>query len=62
MSNDADVLIIGGGVIGSAIAYTAIVSWILLKLVDIIVGLRVEEDDEAQGLDLALHEEKGYDL
>jgi len=48
--------------IGSAIAYTAIVSWILLKLVDIIVGLRVEEDDEAQGLDLALHEEKGYDI
>lgn len=46
----------------STIIYTAVVSWAILKLVDIVVGLRVDEEDEYRGLDLALHEEKGYDL
>lgn len=48
--------------IGSTIVYTAIVSWVILKLVDAVVGLRVDEDEEAEGLDLVLHDEKGYDL
>lgn len=46
----------------STIVYTAIATWIILKLVDAIMGLRVDDEDEAVGLDLALHEEKGYDL
>jgi len=46
----------------SVFAYTAVVTWILLKLVNAITGLRVDEEQEAQGLDLALHEEKGYDI
>lgn len=46
----------------STFVYTAIVSWAILKLVDLMVGLRVDEEDEYRGLDLALHEEKGYDL
>jgi Amt family ammonium transporter len=33
-----------------------------LKVVDVITGLRADEEDEYRGLDLALHEEKGYDL
>ena len=48
--------------IGSTIAYTAVVTWIILKVVDVITGLRADEEDEYRGLDLALHEEKGYDL
>ncbi|KZY73434.1 ammonia channel protein [Oleiphilus sp. HI0071] len=48
--------------IGSTIAYTAIVTWIILKLVDVITGLRADEEDEYIGLDIAMHEEKGYDL
>jgi len=48
--------------ISSAILYTAVVTWILLKLVNAITGLRVDAEQEDQGLDLALHEEKGYDL
>jgi len=51
----------GIGII-STVAYTAIATWVILKLVDAITGLRVDSDDEAMGLDLALHEEKGYDL
>jgi Amt family ammonium transporter len=35
---------------------------LLLKLIDMVMGLRVEEDDEAQGLDLALRDERGYIL
>lgn len=43
-------------------AYTAVVTFVLLKLVDLIVGLRVTKDEETQGLDVVLHNESGYDL
>ncbi len=46
----------------STFVYTAIVSAILLKLVDLVIGLRVDSDEETQGLDLVLHDERGYDL
>jgi Amt family ammonium transporter len=39
------------------IAYTAVVSFIILKVVDAVMGLRVEEEVERDGLDLALHGE-----
>jgi Amt family ammonium transporter len=42
--------------------YTAVVSWVLLKVVDLLLGLRVSDEDETQGLDIALHEERGYDI
>ncbi len=44
------------------VIYTGIVSFILLKVVDILVGLRVSEDQETEGLDLASHDERGYNL
>jgi len=47
------------GVIAT-IAFTAVVSFLILKLVDRLVGLRVTKDEEVQGLDIALHEERGY--
>ncbi|MBJ18685.1 MAG: ammonium transporter [bacterium] len=37
-------------------------SFVLLKITDAIVGLRVSDEDESTGLDLALHEERGYNL
>ena len=43
-------------------AYTAVVSYILLKILDVVVGLRVEDDQETEGLDLVGHNETGYDL
>ncbi|KAA1194274.1 ammonium transporter [Pseudohalioglobus sediminis] len=46
----------------STFVYTAVVSWLILKLVDVLVGLRVDSDQETQGLDLVLHDERGYDL
>ena len=47
------------GIAATAI-YTGIVSFILLKIIDATIGLRVNEDEENQGLDLASHEERGY--
>ena len=44
------------------IIYTAVVTFIIFKLVDALVGLRVDSDEETQGLDLVLHDERGYDL
>jgi len=43
-------------------AYTAVVTWVILKLVDAMVGLRVNDEEETMGLDLVLHDERGYDL
>ena len=42
--------------------YTALLTWALLKLVGLFTPLRVSPDEESQGLDIALHEERGYDL
>ncbi len=44
------------------LVYTLIASWVLFKVVDLMVGLRVDSDQETQGLDLVLHDERGYDL
>ncbi|MDG0980741.1 MAG: ammonium transporter [Halieaceae bacterium] len=46
----------------STLVFTAVMSYILLKLVDALLGLRVDVEDETQGLDLVLHDERGYDL
>ncbi|PDH36870.1 MAG: ammonia channel protein [Halieaceae bacterium MED-G27] len=42
--------------------FALVASWILLKLVDGLIGLRVDDDEETEGLDLILHDERGYDL
>ena len=43
-------------------AFALIGSWVLLKVVDSLIGLRVDEEQETEGLDLVLHDERGYDL
>lgn len=43
-------------------AWAGIASFVLLKLTDAIVGLRVDEDSERMGLDLSEHDERGYNL
>ena len=44
------------------IVWSGVLSFIILKIVDAIVGLCVEEDDERMGLDLSQHNERGYNL
>ena len=49
------------GILAVAI-YTAVITFILLKLVDAILGLRVDAEDETMGLDTSQHNERGYSL
>ncbi|PCI06236.1 MAG: ammonia channel protein [Gammaproteobacteria bacterium] len=49
------------GVIAT-VAYTAVVTFVILKLVDMTLGLRVTEEQETEGLDINQHDERGYIL
>ena len=44
------------------VVYTAVVTFVILKAIDLVMGLRVSEEEETIGLDLALHNERGYNL
>ncbi len=44
------------------VVYTAIITFVILKVIDVVMGLRVSEEDETVGLDLSLHNERGYNL
>ena len=49
------------GVIAIA-AWSGVITWILLKLADMTAGMRLQPEEETEGLDTVLHNEKGYDL
>jgi ammonium transporter, Amt family len=55
---------VGRQLIGVSVTfvYSAIVSYVLLKLIGATLGLRVTSDEETEGLDLVLHDERGYNL
>jgi ammonium transporter, Amt family len=65
-----DGLLFGGGAffikqvvaVLAVMAFTFIASYILARIVKAIVGLRVDENQETDGLDISLHEERGYVL
>ncbi|MBV1879626.1 MAG: ammonium transporter [Pseudomonadales bacterium] len=42
--------------------YTAVITYVILKFVDLLIGLRVTDDEETEGLDLNQHNERGYDM
>jgi Amt family ammonium transporter len=44
------------------VVWCGVVSFVLYKLVDMIMGLRVSEDTERQGLDLVSHGERAYNM
>jgi len=46
----------------ATIIYTGVASFIILKVIDMVIGLRVSSDEESEGLDIALHDERGYNL
>ncbi len=43
-------------------AWSGALTWVLLKVTDAVVGMRVAGDEEHEGLDTVLHNEKGYNL
>jgi len=68
-SAGADGLFFGGGLdlfakqllaVGATLVWSFVISFILAKVIDATMGLRVPPDDEAQGLDLTQHAETGY--
>jgi Amt family ammonium transporter len=46
--------------VAATVVFTAVVTYALLKAIDLTLGLRVTEEQEVEGLDIALHEERGY--
>jgi len=46
--------------VGVVAVYAAAVTWILLKVIDVTIGVRVSEDEEQRGLDLSQHGESAY--
>jgi Amt family ammonium transporter len=46
--------------VGVAALFSAVATWAITKLADMMVGLRVDRDHETQGLDFASHGETGY--
>ena len=47
---------------GSIAIWCGVVSFVLFKLIDVVIGLRVNEEHETEGLDLTQHDERGYNL
>jgi len=43
-------------------AWSGVITWILLKVSDAVAGMRVQAEEETEGLDTVLHNEKGYNL
>ena len=48
--------------VGTSLVWSAVVALVLFKLIDIVMGLRVSEEAEREGLDVAEHGEKAYNM
>lgn len=48
--------------VAATLIYTAVATFIILMVVKAVMGLRVTDEQEAEGLDISLHDEKGYNL
>ena len=57
----AQLMLQGKAVLVTAI-YSAVMSFILLKIIDLVIGLRTTEDGEKMGLDLSDHAETAYTI
>ena len=44
----------------ATVVWCGVITWVLLKVLDVTLGLRVSEEQESEGLDLAQHGERGY--
>lgn len=54
---DGNVLVQLKGVV-TTLVYSGVVTFILLKIIDLVIGLRVTEEEEREGLDVVLHGER----
>jgi Amt family ammonium transporter len=54
---DAD-LLVQIGAVATTLVYSGVGSFIILKIIDMVIGLRVSEEEEREGLDVSLHGER----
>ena len=57
MGSQVSVQLVG---IVATVVWTAIITFVILKVVDAILGLRVTDEQETEGLDITQHDERGY--
>jgi ammonium transporter, Amt family len=55
-----DQVIVQAKAVGLTIVWSAVVSFIAYKIVDLVIGLRVPEEEEREGLDITSHGETAY--
>jgi Amt family ammonium transporter len=55
------VLVQIAGILATAV-WSGVITYVLLKVSDALAGMRVGPEDETEGLDTVLHNEKGYNL
>jgi Amt family ammonium transporter len=55
-----DQLFVQASAVGTTIAWSGVVAFASYKLVDMAIGLRVTEEEEREGLDIASHGESAY--
>jgi Amt family ammonium transporter len=48
--------------VAATLVYSGIVTLVILKVLDAVIGIRVTPEEEARGLDLALHDERGFNI
>ena len=46
--------------VGVTVVWSGVVAFVAFKIVDVVIGLRVSEEDEREGLDIASHGETAY--
>jgi ammonium transporter, Amt family len=46
----------------AVLAYSLIMTLIIAKVIDLVMGFRISKDDEISGIDLVVHAERGYEL
>ncbi len=46
--------------VGATVAYAVVATFVIIKVVDVILGIRVTSESEEMGLDLAVHGEAAY--
>jgi Amt family ammonium transporter len=46
----------------AVLTYTAVLTWIILKMIHLFLPLRINHDEETEGLDIVAHDERGYDF
>ena len=59
MASQVTVQLVGVAV---TLIWSAVLTWLIVRLVDALIGMRVAQEEETEGLDTVLHNEKGYNL